>query len=75
MNRLCSLSVPVERDDPALHANTPLIKLVGEVPVFFFWRLSFIVTIFHTFRVREETNLPLEVPAMFIGFVTLVLVR
>lgn len=59
----------------ATRKHTPLIKLVGEVPVFFFWRLSFIVTIFHTFRVREETNLPLEVPAMFIGFVTLVLVR
>lgn len=55
--------------------HTPLIKFVSEVPVFFWKRLSFIVTIFHIFHVREETNLPLEVPAMFIGFVTFVLVR
>lgn len=30
---------------------------------------------FYTTGVRKETNLPLEVPHMFVGLVTLVLVR
>lgn len=54
--------------------HTALIKLFSEVPISLKGDEFHVIT-FPTFSVRKETNLPLEVLAMFIGFVTLVLVR
>lgn len=62
------------------HTHTLLIKVFsGGMSLLFIKKelgeFCFSTFYFYTLGVRKETNLPLEVPEMFIGLVTLLLVR
>lgn len=61
----------------ALYEYTVLIKVFSETvsPAFLKECGKFCFITFHTLGVRKETNLPLQVLEMFVGLVTLVLVR
>jgi len=62
-------------EDLVLSKHRVLIKLFNEGMSLFFKGTGFCFITFHTLSVRKETNLPLEFQEMFIGLVTLVLVR
>lgn len=59
----------------AWYKHAVLIKLFSEGMSLLFRGIEFCFIAFYTMGVRKETNLPLEVLEMFVGLVTLVLVR